>query len=408
MRIAIAVEGTRGDVHPMLALGGRLRDLGHDVRVCLPPDFAAEAAAHGLEHRAVGLDVRALLHEEAGALHGGALAVANAARRIFRRSLERQFRDLPEACAGAQLVIAAGTQAAAGSVAEAIGARYHYIAYYPAFFPTREHPPVFVPYQRMPRWLNRLAWWVGDRLMELALRAGVDDGRAELGLPRYRDLYHLVLGDAPLLAADPELAPPPADTPYAVRSVGCLHPFAEEPLPPKLEAFLEAGPPPVYLGFGSMTDPDPARTTRCLLEALERAGLRAVVSEGWAGLGGGALPEGVLAIGAVSHAALFRRVAAVVHHGGAGTTTTAARAGAPQIVVPHVLDQFWWARRVVELGLGPPGIPRRRMSTERLCEALRSLADNELLAERAAAFGERLRSALRAREDPAALLTRCL
>jgi UDP:flavonoid glycosyltransferase YjiC (YdhE family) len=191
-----------------------------------------------------------------------------------------------------------------------------------------------------------------------------------------------------------------------VRSVGCLHPFAEEPLPPKLEAFLEAGPPPVYLGFGSMTDPDPARTTRCLLQALERAGLRAVVSEGWAGLGGGALPEGVLAIGPVSHAALFRRVAAVVHHGGAGTTTTAARAGAPQILVPHVLDQFWWARRVAELGLGPPGIPRRRMNAERLCEALRSLADNDLLAERAAAFGERLRSALREREDPAALLIR--
>lgn len=406
MRIAIASEGTRGDVYPMLALARRLAARGHEVRVCAPPDFAPDVAAHDLDHRPVGADIRDFLDSQAEQMHRGALAVANSGRRFFRESLERHFRELPEAMAGAELVLAAGTQAAASSVAAALGARYHFIAYYPAMFPNGEAPPAFVPYQGLPPWLNRLAWRLGTRAMELPLRSVLDAGRRGLGLPACGDIYQEVFGSAPLLATDPELAPPAGDTPFRVRAIGCLHPFVEEPLPPKLEAFLGAGEAPVYLGFGSMPDPAPERTTRLVLEAVERAGVRAVLSEGWAGLGRTALPENVMPVGTVSHPALFRRVAAVVHHGGAGTTTNAARAGAPQLLVPHVLDQFWWAHRIAELGLGPPAIPRRRLTAERLADALRAMQHNELLAERAAQLGERLRAAQRTRPDPAELILR--
>jgi sterol 3beta-glucosyltransferase len=125
-----------------------------------------------------------------------------------------------------------------------------------------------------------------------------------------------------------------------------------------------------------------------------------VISHGWAGLGDGALPEGVLAVGAVSHARLFPRMAAVVHHGGAGTTTTAARAGVPQIIVPHFLDQHYWAGRVRELGLGPPPIPRTKLSAERLTAALRETVGNEIVAERAQELGRRLHEEARAAPDP--------
>jgi vancomycin aglycone glucosyltransferase len=175
-------------------------------------------------------------------------------------------------------------------------------------------------------------------------------------------------------------------------------------LPEKLDAFLRAGEPPVYIGFGSMTDPDPAAGTRLVLEAVARAGVRAVLSSGWAGLGDAPLPESVTVTGPVSHASLFRRVAAVVHHGGAGTTTTAARAGAPQILVPHVLDQFHWAERVTRLGLGPAALPRRRLRAERLADAIASLRDNEHVTQRAAELGERLRGELRSRPHPAEAL----
>ena len=116
-----------------------------------------------------------------------------------------------------------------------------------------------------------------------------------------------------------------------------------------------------------------------------------MISRGWAGLAGDSLPENVFAVGGVSHAPLFPRVALVVHHGGAGTTTTAARAGVPQVVVPHVLDQFYWARRVSLLGLGPPPLPRSRLCAEGLAATLASTLDNDVLAERARALGARLR-----------------
>jgi len=213
-----------------------------------------------------------------------------------------------------------------------------------------------------------------------------------------------VLGKRPILAADAELAPAPLESAVGIERIPCLHPFAGPPLPEKLQHFLETGPPPVFLGFGSMTDPDPVGSTDLLLEAVRRAGVRAVISRGWAGLAEGALPDGVFATGPVAHAHLFPRMAAVVHHGGAGTTTMAARAGVPQVVIPHVLDQHYWAFHVARLGLGPPRIPRRRLTAAALAETLIAVADNEILRDRTAEFGDRLRHWVAAAPDPAHLL----
>ena len=223
--------------------------------------------------------------------------------------------------------------------------------------------------------------------------------RIALGLAPSRDLYGLLLGDDPLLAAEERLAPIPWDAPR-VQCIGCLHPFDETPLPEKLDAFLDAGPPPVYIGFGSMTDPDPQRSTALLLDAIDRAGVRAIVSEGWAGLGRVSLPSHVEVVGAVDHSTLFRRVAVVVHHGGAGTTTTAARAGVPQILVPHVLDQFHWAGRIQRLGVGPPPLMRRKLTADGLAHNLHAVCENEWLADNAAELGDGLRADLSRRGDP--------
>lgn len=400
-RIGLVADGTRGDLYPMLALGRRLAQRGHEATVVGPPDFAEAAEELGVAYRPMGRNVRDFLTGEAAALHRGALSVAKMGQRHFVEIVEDHFRELPAALHGMDTIVAGGTQMVAGSVAELLGARYHYVAYYPALFPCAEAPPAFVPHQGLPLWVNRLAWRFGERMMRRGFGAALDAGRARLGLPPVRDLFGYVFGSQPLLATDPEFAPPPRGTRFGPRAVGCLHPFEEEPLPEKLEAFLATGEPPVYLGFGSMTDPDPVATTRTVLGAVERAGVRAVLSAGWAGLGEAALPEHATCVGNVSHASLFQRVAAVVHHGGAGTTTTAARAGVPQILLPHLLDQFWWSRRVERLGLGPPGLPRRQLAVAPLAERLASLRDNEMLSERAAQFGAQLRQALRDRPDPA-------
>jgi UDP:flavonoid glycosyltransferase YjiC (YdhE family) len=160
----------------------------------------------------------------------------------------------------------------------------------------------------------------------------------------------------------------------------------------------------VYLGFGSMPDPDPAGTTRALVDAVVRVGCRAVIGAGWAELGDGPLPEGVIAIEAVSHPVLFPRCAAIVHHGGAGTTTTAGRAGVPQLVVPHIADQFYWARRVAQLGVSTPAMARRRLDAAGLAAALETILENEIVAERALDLGARLRAEAAASDPVRALL----
>ncbi len=394
MRVALVGEGTRGDVHPLLALGGWLRARGHQAVLCAPPDFEADAEAQDLAFRPIGDPVRDFLSQHAHLMEAGGLAALRTAARWMRARLPQQFQALRDALPGCDLVLGGGVTVAAASVTEALRIPYRYLAYCPILLPSRTHPPFFLQVESLPPWLNRLAWLLVHPLHDWMLRGALNHERAALGLAPVRQVYRQLLTERPVLAADAELAPLPPDVSLPVDRVPCLHPRQGEPLPVKLYDFLEAGPPPVYFGFGSMTDPDPARTTRTVLRVVERLGCRALVSRGWAGLGEGPLPEGVATVGSVSHARLFPRCAAVVHHGGAGTTTTAARSGVPQVLVPHVADQFYWARRVRELGLGPPAVPRARLTADRLHAAVASALEAEVIGERALDLGARLRAAL--------------
>jgi vancomycin aglycone glucosyltransferase len=175
-----------------------------------------------------------------------------------------------------------------------------------------------------------------------------------------------------LLASDPVLAPAPPDwTQLHVVPTGPWFYDDPQPLDPETEAFIRAGDPPVYVGFGSMVSDDVERLTRAVLEGAGASGRRLLLSKGWAGLGGGALPPSARVVhGPMPHAKLFPLVAAVVHHGGAGTTAAALRAGVPQVVVPHMADQYHHAYRLATLSLAPPGIPIRRLTAQNLAHAV--------------------------------------
>jgi len=404
MKVTLAVEGTRGDVYPMLALGSTLRAAGHRVRICAPPDFADEARATGMEFRPLGVCVRDVIQNAAGALHSGGLAFAREMKNFAQESLEHQFRILPEATRDADCVVAAGTMLAAASAAELHGIPFRYVLYTPALLPSAEYTPALFPFQLRSRRGNRMLWRITRPLLNAGIGLAINPQRRKLGLAPVRDALPHLLSWRPIVAVDRPLAPVPDDCSFDFDQVRCLHPLVGEPLPEKLQSFLAAGPKPVYLGFGSMTDPDPATTTDRLLAAIERIGCRALISRGWAGLGDRPLPQGVMAIGAVSHAELFPRVAAVVHHGGSGTTHSAARAGVPQIVLPHLLDQFYFARRVETLGVAPPAFVRRRLSVEALADVIAATLDNEWLAERAQELGEQLAALGPAEIDPQLIL----
>jgi vancomycin aglycone glucosyltransferase len=174
--------------------------------------------------------------------------------------------------------------------------------------------------------------------------------RAAIGLPQLANVRDQVHTDHPWLAADPVLAPWQETGTLDVEQTGAWTLPDDRPLPAELETFLGAGTPPVYLGFGSMRAP--ADIARVVIDAVRAQGRRVVVGRGWAGLAPIDDRDDCIAVGEVNQQALFGRVAAVVHHGGAGTTTTAARAGAPQVVVPQMADQPYFASRVADLGIG--------------------------------------------------------
>ena len=188
------------------------------------------------------------------------------------------------------------------------------------------------------------------------------------------------------------VAPDPLDWPNAVRTMGYwfLDRADWEP-PADLETFLSAGPPPVYVGFGSMAGRRPERTTAAVLGALRQTGLRAVLASGWGGLRRGDLPASVVLIDRVPHDWLFPRVAAVVHHGGAGTTAAGLRAGRPTVVCPFFGDQPFWGRRVHELGAGPAPTPQKRLTAERLAAALREATERPSIREAATTLGRQIR-----------------
>ncbi|WP_324248595.1 glycosyltransferase [Actinomarinicola tropica] len=196
-----------------------------------------------------------------------------------------------------------------------------------------------------------------------------------------------VLGDVPWLAADPVLAPW-SDPETVVHTTGAwLRQGTPSPLPPELDAFLDAGPPPVYVGFGSMAGA--AEDGRAALDAARDLGRRAVVDRGWAGLAP-APADDLLVVDDVDHRALLPRVAVAVHHGGAGTTTAAALAGVPQVLVPQQYDQYHWARRVSELGIGTE-VSRHAASVASLTAALDAASDR-VTVERAADVASRVRT----------------
>jgi len=305
-------------------------------------------------------------------------------RQLAEASVRTQFETVAAAARGCDVIVAAtALQIAARSVAETMGIPYVFAAYCPAVLPSPHHAPPPIPPlpgqpAPMPETLDNRELWTRDGERFNALFGAVLNAqRAALGLAPVDDVRGHVFGEQPWLAADPTLGPWPDPADGAVIQTGAWILHDDRALARELEAFLDAGEPPVYFGFGSIRAT--SDLSKVMIETARALGRRAIVLRGWADL---SLIDDVpdcLAIGEVNQRALFRRVAAVVHHGGAGTTTAAALAGAPQVVIPQMYDQHYWARRVQELGIGTAhaaDAPSTDSLTSALERALRSDAPN--------------------------------
>ncbi|WP_285664883.1 glycosyltransferase [Actinorhabdospora filicis] len=354
MRVLLSTIGSRGEVQPVTGLAVALRERGADVRIVAPPDFRELVEDLGFAMVPIGPTLR----RPPGTGDWAAGMTPEKARKLTEDTVREQFAVVGEAARDRDVVVAAGSlQIAARSVAEKLGVPYIFAAYCAISLPSPLHAPPRMPWQRPGDGIEEM--WAQEAVQWNALFGPLlNRHRAELGLAPVGDVREHVHTSSPWLAADPVLGPWPEPDDEGVFTTGAWLLADERPLPGEVEAFLRAGGPPVYFGFGSMTAPP--ELGAAMVEAARRDGARAIVQRGWAGLDTGAAGPDVLAVGEVNQRALFPRVAAVVHHGGAGTTTTAALAGVPQVVVPQRFDQFYWAARVERLGIGvahPPQAP---------------------------------------------------
>jgi len=367
--------GSRGDVQPMLALALGLRAAGHDTFLCSSPENAAWVRSRDCPFEPLGERV----HGNPRLASGGVRAF----NRFIRRQLAYQVRDLPGLLKGSDLVLASGLVFGVRPVAERLGIPSRYVAFSPAGMlgTTRDQPHV------------RLLGFVTGLVADAMYGAALNRGRRSLGLPGRRNAMAQLLGPDPVAATDPALTVLRPGARLRATQTGYMLLPPRETLSPDLQRFLDAGPPPIYAGFGSMPVGNRERVSRMLIEAARAARQRLIVSRGWAellDLGG---DDDVEFVGDEPHALLFPRVAAVIHHGGAGTVATAARAGVPQIVLPQAADQFLWRSQIVKLGLGPKAPILRTASAPSLAKAIAAVRTDPTYGRRAATIAAELRTA---------------
>ena len=406
-RIVLVTYGSRGDVQPFLALSRRLMQADYAVRLLAPLMSSSTLPEAGEQFEFIQLEGDIdLLAEDLAQAGLNPLRTAQVMSKFVLPLAVRVYKLLLETCQDAHAIVHSfAFTDGAHQVARRLGVPDISVQFFPVFAPTANFPAMSMPDLRLPggltgvyrRWshaFNTATFRHGGRLMYASLR------RKHPSLPALGEWpFDRPVNQRPPLvfAFSPQVVPHDASWPANIQTSGYW--FLDEQQdwqpPDELRRFLEAGDPPVYIGFGSMiprADGKSEKTSplKMALKAVDQVpGLRAVLA-----LPGASehsdLPSNVLAIRSVPHSWLFPRMAAVVHHGGAGTTAAGLRAGVPSLIAPFMGDQSFWAQRVVELGVGPSIAPLKHLTGGQLAQALRQAQQDAPMRARAQALGRRI------------------
>lgn len=399
MRFLIYANGTEGDIRPFVALARGLHAAGHEAALCAPEGFVELVTGHGVELLAMDNEMLQLM-QGTMARARGPLDIARAARRMTR-SMRQMMLDQWQAARAwrPEAIVYHPKTLGALHVAEALDVPATIALPLPFFTPTREFPVPFIGDWPLGGAANRASYRMNQFEM-LAYGSMINAFRTRtLGLPRKPrtdDLKHRPDGTLvpTLYPISPHLVPTPADYPDSAHITGPWMLEDDEGWEPPtgLQDFLEAGEPPVYVGFGSMGfGSGAAQRTEHLVAALRRHGRRIVLATGWGGLTAVEGADDVHTITDASHEWLFPRVEAVIHHGGSGTVHAGLRAGRPTLICPFIGDQPFWGKRVQDAGVGPAPVPRRALHGDRLEAAIDRLLTDDSLRVRAEALGRRMR-----------------
>jgi sterol 3beta-glucosyltransferase len=404
MNITVNTFGTRGDIQPYIALSLGLQQSGHSVRIFTHKIFETFVSKYDLDFYPLDLDPReVLLNQALAELGNNTIRITRWMKNNFRPVLREIFEATLVANQDTKLMLNSGLSLAGWHVAEK-----RHIPSLAAFLwpmtPSRhlmgaigKMPPGWLPFKGL---VNYYTTKLFNQLFYNLMLPSVNECRKEiLGLApiKARDYWEL---DSPQSATSiiygysPSVVPKPPDWSDRQQISGYWFLDSAEGYQPEksLLDFLSDGPPPVYIGFGSMVDHERDELTQIVLDALSASNHRGVLLGGWGALGSGTLPDSVLHVDAVPHDWLFPRMAAVVHHGGAGTIAAGLRAGVPSVIVPSFGDQFFWGWQVHKLGVGSEPIPRKRLTVDKLVRAIRQVVTDDNIKTKASQVGQKIRS----------------
>ncbi|KAJ7182617.1 hypothetical protein C8R43DRAFT_1228972 [Mycena crocata] len=389
LNIVIQVVGSRGDVQPFIALGNELQKHGHRVRLATHNVFEDFVRESGLEFYPIGGDPAELMAYmvknpglipnmkslRQGDIQRKRTMVAEILEGCWRSCVEPDL--VSNAPFVAEAIIANPPSFAHVHCAQALGIPVHLMFTMP-WSSTRAfpHPLANLKYSSTdPIIANYISYGIVEFLTWQGLGDVINKWRYSI------DLEPVPISEGPSLAEtlkvpftycwSPALVPKPADWASHIDICGFF--FRDPPNytpPPDLDAFLRAGPPPIYIGFGSIVIDDPQGMSAILIKAVQTNGVRAIISRGWSKLDGPPLPN-IFYLGDCPHEWLFQHVQAVIHHGGAGTTACGLLNGRPTTIVPFFGDQPFWGNMVAAAGAGPVPIPHRELNAVNLAAAIK-------------------------------------
>ncbi|RKL23387.1 Sterol 3-beta-glucosyltransferase UGT80B1 [Fusarium oxysporum] len=389
LNIVIQVVGSRGDVQPFIALGNELQRHGHRVRLATHNTFESFVRESGLEFYPVGGDpaeLMAYMVKNPGlipSMQSLAAGEIQKKRDMVQWMLEEFWHSClqPDPLTGlpfvADAIIANPPSFAHIHCAQALGIPVHLMFTMP-WSNTRAFPHPLANLKNVgsdPQLGNYISYTVVEWMTWQGLGDIINKWRKSI------DLEEVAMFDAPMLTKtlripftycwSPALVPKPVDWEPYIDVCGFFFRDPPQYYPPTdLAQFLQDGPPPVYIGFGSIVLDNPEKVIGVILDSVEATGARAIISKGWSDLVGSD-QENVYWIGDCPHEWLFQHVAAVIHHGGAGTTACGLRNGKPTTIVPFFGDQPFWGQMVANAGAGPAPIPHRELTVDNFAAAIR-------------------------------------
>jgi vancomycin aglycone glucosyltransferase len=363
MKIAIVVNGTRGDVQPMLALATGLIKKGHEIICCVPPENEEHVKRYNIQFVAFGPNYKELFKQNAQ-MKGGATKAPSP--KEMKRETENQIALLPELLKGSDLILGAGFVLGVHTVADILKIPYRFVIFYPIFLGTSKTDP----------FINRLLFGFGKSMTNMVMKSFINKKRAAFGLEPINDVWSNWMGEHVIVACDKELNAAREGGSFNFTQTGYMLLPSQNGLPENVEKFLNSGKPPVFIGFGSNPVSRPEKYSQIFSEVSKATNQRLIISKGWADL-----PEDnttdILYVDEMPFESLFPRIAAIVYHGGTGTMAAAARAGIPQVAFPFMADQYENRKQIAKLGLGPDACDFKKISADVLISSINECVTNE-------------------------------